>query len=173
MGTTAPVKPRQSIAVRMLYAVLFVVLVPLALAAWAHFAFEVFGAVTLRLSVLGTAFVVSGVAVALTGMLALWRRGGGLPMNAFPPPRFVASGIYGLVPHPIYGGFVMACAGVALWSGSAAGLWLVTPAAALGCAALVLGYELPDLRARFGAAPSAWLPAMRSGAPTLLERLRI
>ena len=84
--------------------------------------------------------------------LALWRRGGGLPMNAFPPPRFVSGGIYALVPHPIYGGFVLACAGVAVYTGSASGLWLVTPTVALGCAALVLGYELPDLRRRFGPA---------------------
>ena len=55
-----------------------------------------------------------GVAVLLAGMLSLWRYGGGLPMNAFPPARFVERGIYGLVPHPIYGGFVIACAGVAI-----------------------------------------------------------
>ncbi len=116
----------------------------------------------------------AGVLIVLAGMLALWRRGGGLPMNAFPPPRFVSGGIYALVPHPIYGGFVLICAGVAVFTGSASGLWLVTPIAALGCAALVLGYELPDLRRRFGpTASSPWFPADRLGPASLLERFRI
>jgi membrane-associated phospholipid phosphatase len=110
----------------------------------------------------------------LAAMLSLWRDGGGLPMNAFPPPRFVDRNIYGVVPHPIYAGFVIACAGVAIFCGSASGLWLVTPAAALGCSALVLGYELPDLRKRFGAnVVSCWLPQARAGKPTFLERARV
>jgi membrane-associated phospholipid phosphatase len=115
-----------------------------------------------------------GIAAMLAGMFALWRHGGGLPMNAFPPPRFVDRNIYGVVPHPIYGGFVLACAGAAIYSGSASGLWLVTPAAALGCSALVLGYELPDLRKRFGApAASCWLPQDAAGKPSFLERIRV
>jgi membrane-associated phospholipid phosphatase len=115
-----------------------------------------------------------GIAMTLAGMISLWRHGGGLPMNAFPPPRFVDRNIYGVVPHPIYAGFVIACAGVAIFSESASGLWLVTPAAALGCSALVLGYELPDLRKRFGApAVSCWLPQGAAGKPSFLERIRV
>ena len=115
-----------------------------------------------------------GVLVMALGMLSLWRDGGGLPMNAFPPPRFVQRGIYGLVPHPIYGGFVIACAGVATFTGSASGQWLVTPTVALACAALVLGYELPDLRKRFGARESfPWLPRDQAGPPSLLDRVRV
>ena len=115
-----------------------------------------------------------GVLVMAAGMLSLWRDGGGLPMNAFPPPRFVQNGIYGLVPHPIYGGFVIACAGVATYSGSASGQWLITPSVALACTALVMGYELPDLRKRFGAPKSStWLPRDQAGAPSLLERIRV
>jgi hypothetical protein len=122
----------------------------------------------------GSVLTAFGLVIALTGMMSLWRYGGGLPMNAFPPPRFVENGIYSLVPHPIYGGFVIACAGFAILSGSASGLWLVTPTVALGCAALVLGYELPDLRSRFGARTfSPWLPRDRPGAPSLPERLRV
>ncbi len=110
----------------------------------------------------------------LSAMVSLWRYGGGLPMNAFPPPRLVERGAYGVVPHPIYGGFVMACAGTAIWSGSASGLWLATPAAALGCAALVLGYELPDLRRRFATSPtSCWLPRETGEKPSLLDRFRV
>jgi membrane-associated phospholipid phosphatase len=112
--------------------------------------------------------------MTLAAMVSLWRDGGGLPMNAFPPPRFVDHNIYAVVPHPIYAGFVIACAGVAIYSGSASGLWLVTPAAALACSALVLGYELPDLRKRFGApAVSCWLPQAAAGKPSIVERIRV
>ncbi len=112
--------------------------------------------------------------MALAAMLSLWRDGGGLPMNAFPPPRFVDRNIYGVVPNPIYAGFVIACAGVAIFCGSPGGLWLVTPAAALGCSALVLGYELPDLHKRFGApAVTCWLPQAAAGKPSFVERIRV
>jgi membrane-associated phospholipid phosphatase len=98
-----------------------------------------------------------GLAMAL-GMWRLWSEGGGLPMNAFPPPRVVTRGVYGLLPHPIYCGFVAVCAGAALVSGSATGLWIVTPMAAAGCMSLVMGYEGPELRRRFGSAlPTPWL----------------
>jgi S1-C subfamily serine protease len=39
-----------------------------------------------------------------------------MPMNAFPPFRYVASGAYAVVAHPIYVGWTMACAGVALFA---------------------------------------------------------
>jgi prolipoprotein diacylglyceryltransferase len=59
-------------------------------------------------------------------------------------------GPYRLLRHPIYAGFALLCAGVSLASGSAAGIWLVTPVVILGSVALVLGYENLDLRKRFG-----------------------
>lgn len=159
---------------KVFYGTLFVVILPLALVLWAHGASGAVRIAALHSPVFGTILAAFGVAVALTGMLSLWRYGGGLPMNAFPPSRFVENGIYSLVPHPIYGGFVIACAGVATLFGSASGLWLVTPAVALASAALVLGYELPDLRNRFGARRfSLWLPSDRPEAPSLLERVRV
>lgn len=159
---------------KLLYAIFFVVIVPTLLVLWAHSSASVIHLPALHWPQYGTMFAVIGVALLLAGMLALWSRGGGLPMNAFPPPRFVTSGAYALVPHPIYGGFVMACIGASLYTGSASGLWLVSPAVALACAALVLGYELPDLRKRFGKPQgSMWLPAAQPGYGNLLERLRI
>ena len=164
----------RSLPGKILYGIFFVVLVPLALVLWAEAARNAVHLPALHFALWGALLTVCGVFVIAAGMLELWRIGGGLPMNAFPPPRFVASGIYGLVPHPIYGGFVMACAGVALYFGSASGLWLVTPCAALACASLVLGYELPELRRRFGAQQaSLWLPRNQPSSPSLLERLRI
>jgi membrane-associated phospholipid phosphatase len=159
---------------KVFYGALFVVVLPLAMVLWAHGTRDVVHLAALHSPALGAMLFALGVAATLTGMISLWRYGGGLPMNAFPPPRYVEKGIYGLVPHPIYGGFVIACAGVAIYFGQASGLWLVTPAVALASAALVLGYELPDLRNRFGVrAFSLWLPMDRPEAPTLLERFRV
>ncbi|MFM7399969.1 MAG: hypothetical protein ACKO4W_03590, partial [Bacteroidota bacterium] len=57
-----------------------------------------------------------------SGLHALWYFGGGLPMNAYPPPKFVTNGIFRLIPHPIYTGFVLACFGASLYGGRASGL---------------------------------------------------
>ena len=54
-------------------------------------------------------------------------------MNAYPPPALVSRGPYAVVAHPIYLGFGLVAAGCAVGAGSAAGLWLVTPVAVLGC----------------------------------------
>jgi membrane-associated phospholipid phosphatase/protein-S-isoprenylcysteine O-methyltransferase Ste14 len=157
---------------RVLYGALFLAVLPLALLAWAH-------AATVNLPVIhsisgGLFLTIAGSLVMTAAMFSLWRDGGGLPMNAFPPPRFVQKKIYALVPHPIYGGFVMICAGLSLSFGSASGLWLVTPSVALACAALVLGHEMPDLHRRFGVPDvSLWLPRNCTGSPSLLERLRV
>jgi len=163
---------------KALYGFAFVVAVPAALAAWAHASRPAVHLAALHSPGFGACLAGIGVAMMLAGMVSLWRDGGGLPMNAFPPPRFVDRNIYGVVPHPIYAGFVIACAGVAIFCGSASGLWLVTPATALACSALVLGYELPDLRKRFGdhfsvSAVSCWLPQAAPGKPSFLERIRV
>ena len=55
--------------------------------------------------------------------------------------------------HPIYLGFFVGLhSGTAIAAGSASGLWLVSTSVILASAALVLGYELPEMRTRFGAA---------------------
>jgi membrane-associated phospholipid phosphatase len=164
----------RSLFAKVLYGFTFVVAVPAALAAWAHASRTAVRLAVLHSPGFGACLAGIGIAMILAGMVSLWRDGGGLPMNAFPPRRFVDRNIYGVVPHPIYAGFVITCAGVAIFYGSASGLWLVTPTAALGCSALVLGYELPDLRKRFGApAVSCWLPQGAAGKPSFLERIRV
>jgi len=112
----------------------------------------------------------------LLGMAALAVYGRGLPMNAYPPPRYVTRGVYGWVSHPIYLGFVVLAFGVSLATGSASGLWLVSPVAALALAALVLGYEARDLRRRFGGAvrpPRLSLPGGGDGSPAAWERVSV
>jgi len=164
----------RSFFAKILYGFAFVVAVPAALAGWAQASRNAVELPVLHSSGFGACVAGIGIFIMLGGMVSLWRDGGGLPMNAFPPPRFVERGVYAVIPHPIYAGFVLACAGVAIACGSASGLWLVTPAMALGCAALVLGYELPDLRKRFGAPTvSCWLPQGAAGKPSFLERVRV
>ena len=164
----------QALLSRAAYGAVFAIVTPAALAAWARGSRSAVHLPVVHLPAFGVALFAGGAAIMLIAMSALWRRGGGLPMNAFPPPRFVATGIYALVPHPIYAGFVVACAGAAIYAGSASGLWLVAPSAAMACAALVLGYELPDLRSRFGAGrTSVWLAEARAAEPAFIERVRV
>ena len=73
-----------------------------------------------------------------------------------------------MLPHPVYAGFVLCCAGAAIVANSTSGLWIATPVAALGCLSLLLGYEGPDLRRRFGSQlPAPWmgLPAGQGFLP--------
>lgn len=141
---------------RSAYGLLFVLLLPLLLAAWAS-----------RLTALmpelrtphegagwaGLGLLAAGLLLMAWAMLALWREGRGLPMNAFPPPKLVEGGPYALVAHPIYVGFSLACFGTALLARSPGGLWIVAPSATLAALSLGAGHETPDLRRRFGRTP--------------------
>lgn len=162
---------------RILYACLFCGLLPTALVAWA-----------IRLDALDVApdmepHVVAGLTLALVGlaltawaMLALRITGGGLPMNAFPPPRFVATGPYALVADPIYLGAVAIAAGIDLAAGSGAGWWIVAPALLIASFSLVLGFERTDLDLRFGAdrpRPLAALPPAGAARPGVRHALSV
>jgi protein-S-isoprenylcysteine O-methyltransferase Ste14/membrane-associated phospholipid phosphatase len=158
------------------YAALFVVVVPAILVAWARGAAEVVSLPPLRSVPMGAALVIAGLALVAAGAWALRVHGGGLPMNAYPPPRFVERGVYALVPHPMYVGFCGIVLGISLASGSASGVYLVAPMTALGCVALVLGYERHDLARRFGrSAPrtAIRLPDDDAAAPSLMDRLSV
>jgi protein-S-isoprenylcysteine O-methyltransferase Ste14 len=156
-------------ALKVGYGLLFCAVLPALLFLWARGAAEVVRLPAYGSVELGAGIAAAGVVLLGPGMAALWRRGGGLPMNAFPPPRLVTSGIYGLFPHPIYTGFTLACFGFSMAGRSAAGLWLVSPVTALGCAALVYGYEKPDLARRFGGEA---LKAIRILPPDTRDRPR-
>src|SRR5947207_7383034 len=128
---------------KIAYGALFVILLPALLCVWgaaARVSMPIYGSVPL-----GIAFACAGFALMAAAMFELWRFGGGLPMNAFPPPTMVSRGTFQFLPHPIYTGFVAVCLGISMMLGSATGLWLITPTIALACVALVVGYEHPDL----------------------------
>lgn len=135
---------------KVLYGALFVVVVPALLVSWARATRDVVKLPAIHSLPIGLAVAVASSLVMVLGWFALFHFGGGLPMNAFPPPRFVAKGAYRWLPHPIYAGFCGVCGGVSIACGSSSGLWLITPTMVLGCIALVVGHERHDLRARFG-----------------------
>ncbi len=139
------------LAGRWLYGALFVVVLPALLVLWAVATADVVPFRALPYPWAGSILVGFAVVLMLGGVWALWAYGRGLPMNPYPPPLYVARGVYRYLAHPIYVGFVLLCVGVAVAVRSASGLWLVSPVVALACAALVLGFERHDLRRRFGA----------------------
>ena len=156
---------------KWLYGAIFVLFVPIALTAWAMATADTVSIPAIVSPTFGLTIATAGGFLLTAGMANLWVYGGGLPMNAYPPPRYVAQGIFRLLPHPIYTGFTMLCVGVSIAVGSASGLWLVSPIVALSCAALVLGYERHDLRERFGRASMSLLPAAGPTSPSASERL--
>ena len=151
----------RGVAARIGYAALFCAVLPVLLMLWARATADVVTLPAYGSPALSLLLAITGGLLLLVGMWALWRHGGGLPMNAFPPPRLVTRGIYSVIPHPIYTGFCLMSVAAAMAVRSGSGLWLVCPVLALGCASLVLGYEQPDLERRFGAAklpgPPEWV----------------
>jgi phosphatidylglycerol:prolipoprotein diacylglycerol transferase len=155
---------------KILYGLLFVALLPLFLVLFSTQA-EIPLTIA-RSPIAGAGLAGLGLVVMLWGMWDIWRRGEGLPMNAFPPRRLVVGGIYAVVPHPIYSGFVLICLGVSLFYGSATGVFLTTPLVALSAIALVLGYERLYLLRNFGQAPHPVLGISTPLGP-ILSALRL
>jgi prolipoprotein diacylglyceryltransferase/protein-S-isoprenylcysteine O-methyltransferase Ste14 len=161
---------------KFLYALLFVAILPTALVAWARATESLVTLPAVRSLPIGAALVAVGALLVLAGWASLWRDGGGLPMNAFPPPRLVTRGVYALFAHPIYVGFCAICFGASIIVGSASGLWLVSPVMTLATMALVLGYESHDLDARFGperGAPLFGLPPRDDAPASIARRLAV
>ena len=151
-----------AVAGRIVYAALFCLVLPALLVCWSVRLDQIIPLPpAIRLAVTGALIAAAGVVLVIVGISTLWYRGGGLPMNAFPPARLVATGIYAVIPHPIYLGFVLACAGCALGFGSSAGLFLITPLVALGSAALWWGFERDDVLKRFGTTVRPWISLPR------------
>ena len=161
---------------KLAYGALFALVIPLLLTAWAFALDRVIVLPAFRIPALGIALAAAGALLMAAGIVALRRYGNGWPMSPFPPERRVARGIYAVMDHPLYAGFTIAAAGVSLIAGSAAGLWIVTPAVALACAAFVIGYERDATVGRFGPAPRPaffHVPAAEAAAATLADRVSV
>lgn len=142
-------KNTDSLLGKILYALLFLIIVPLLLWYWAGFLEHLIHYPSIDSPKAGWVLTIVGSALILWGMFALRKFGNGLPMNAFPPEKFVTQGPFRLFRHPIYWGFGILIFGVFILTKSAAGLWVVTPVTILAMIALVWGYEKIDLEKRF------------------------
>lgn len=159
---------------KFLYGFAFLVLIPVGLLLWARATESQVGYPAVKSEGVGMLLLLAGALLMFWGMRALMIRGEGLPMNAFPPGKFVETGPYRLFRHPIYWGFGGMLAGFFLYTGSASGLWLVTPLTILGMVALVLGFEGRDLQERFPGktlSPLFGLPAADDNGPGPEKRL--
>ena len=159
------------------YGLLFVVLAPALLVWWASATAATVALPTAPYHWAGVPVMAIGLGLIAAGMGALIVYGRGLPMNPYPPPFYVARGIYQWTPHPIYVGFVLCCFGASIVFESSSGLWLVSPVVALALTALVMGYERHDLIRRFGTGaihrPLVSLPPDRPDRPTPWDRASI
>lgn len=165
-----------NLAGKIAYSLVFTVVLPLFLWWWAIRLSPVVTLPAVQSASGGLIMAALGGGLLLAGMYALWAIGGGLPMNAFPPPRYVQEGVFRYLPHPIYTGFASICWGVSLYAGSSAGFWMVSPVVAAGCTALVWGYENPDLKERFPAAQRSFrlgIPPDEIEAPAWYHRVSV
>lgn len=134
---------------KFLYAITFLILVPAVLWSWAKLTENITSFPVIESKLAGGVLMIIGGSLMFWAMFALQFYGKGLPMNAYPPTVYVTKGPYRLFRHPIYWGFGLLMIGYFLFTGSASGIWLVTPLTVLGMVALVLGYESIDLKRRF------------------------
>jgi len=157
---------------KIIYATVFCIALPIGLVFWAQATSAYLPPPPFENTRAGTVLLVAGIALMGASMLALHIHGRGLPMNGYPPPVYVTRGPYRLMRHPIYVGFCVACAGTAIMYQSGGGFWLVLPTVIAGCAALVWGFERPDLLRRFGPLPDQHEPFFRiPKTPRILIRL--
>jgi protein-S-isoprenylcysteine O-methyltransferase Ste14 len=160
---------------KILYGMLFCVILPLILIGWA-FQLNVSLPVRPEWQPVGIVALVAGLVLIAEAMWQLWKNGGGLPMNAFPPIRYVSSGSYSLFKHPIYTGFCLVCAGLSIVLQSSGGLYIVTPTTVLLCVSLVLGYESHDIKTRFNNIEHSTffgLPARTNGRLNFKQRFGV
>ncbi|MFH0843702.1 MAG: prolipoprotein diacylglyceryl transferase family protein [Bacteroidota bacterium] len=167
-------RKRKTLPGKVLYGLLFTVVIPFLLILWAKYTADI---VTLPVPgnlLSGYILLITGVLFVLSGMWSLWRLGNGLPMNAFPPERFVKKGIYAFARHPIYMGAALVSFGLSAVTRSASGFWLVSPLFTLMMVAYVTGFENERTLKIFGTQdykPFLSLPAASGISPSPGERL--
>ena len=160
---------------QLAYGALFAAVLPLLLAAWAIALDRRIALPAIGSPRAGAAIAIAGAIVAIAAIVALRVRGGGWPMSPYPPRRLVTSGPYALVAHPLYLGSVLIALGVSMLSGSAAGIWIVTPVLAAACIAFVWGSEAERTETLFGARarPLVHLPDATEAKPELSDRISV
>lgn len=135
---------------KILYGLLFTVALPFLSILWSIRLDELYILPMPQLPNSAIVLTVLGAIIMVWAIINLKIYGKGLPMNAFPPEKLVEKGIYGIIPHPIYTGFILFSFGLSLWLKSPCGFWIISPCMVLGCIALVYGYEGSAIKSRFG-----------------------
>jgi protein-S-isoprenylcysteine O-methyltransferase Ste14 len=159
---------------KILYGLLFVVALPVVLILWAKYTGNI---VTLPLPhnlLFGYMLLIPGAIFICSGIWNLWKSGMGLPMNAFPPERFVTNGIYAFIRHPIYTGAALISFGLSAVTRSSSGFWLISPLFTLLMVAYVAGYENEKTESHFGKQeykPFLSLPLNSDTSPSFAERV--
>jgi membrane-associated phospholipid phosphatase/protein-S-isoprenylcysteine O-methyltransferase Ste14 len=159
---------------KVLYGLLFIAILPIILILWAKYTKAV---ITLPMAdnlLYGYILLIAGAIFVCAGIWSLWRSGKGLPMNAFPPKKFVKNGIYAFTRHPIYMGAAMISFGLSAVTLSASGFWLVSPIFVLLMVAYVTGFENEKTQSLFGTQeyrPFLSLPEGSEYPPSFTERL--
>lgn len=159
---------------KVLYGLLFVGAVPALLVLWARLTDKLIVLPVPGNILTGYILLAAGVLLLVSGMLYLVIVGKGLPMNAFPPTRFVKKGIYAFTRHPIYSGAVLISFGLSIIFHSASGFWLVSPLFTLMTVAYVAGFENEKTESHFGKPDLPVfmsLPSSDNLKPSLKERL--
>ena len=159
---------------KVLYGLLFVAVIPVILILWAKYTHDAVSLPMLDNLLPGYILLITGAIFICAGMWSLWTLGKGLPMNAFPPKRFVKNGIYAFTRHPIYLGAALLSFGLSAVTRSASGFWLVSPIFSLLMVAYVAGFENEKTESLFGSQdykPFLSLPAAIGISPSFTERL--
>jgi protein-S-isoprenylcysteine O-methyltransferase Ste14 len=135
---------------KIMYGLLFIIVIPFLLILWAKYTADIIKLPIPENPFCGYIILVTGAILVLSGMWHLWIFGKGLPMNAFPPERFVKKGIYSFTKHPIYSGTVLISFGFSIVYQSASGFWLVSPFFTLMIVAYIFGFENERTKTIFG-----------------------
>jgi len=164
----------KSFSFKVLYGVLFVIVIPVLLILWAKYTGSTVSLPVPVNIITGYVLLISGALLVISGIWHLWIYGHGLPMNAFPPERFVKKGIYAFMKHPIYSGTILISFGLSAVAHSSSGFWLVSPLFTLMIIAYVAGFENERTLNLFG--PQEYktflsLPDASDASPSLAERI--
>jgi protein-S-isoprenylcysteine O-methyltransferase Ste14 len=119
---------------------------------------------------IGLALILPAAAVMVDFAVRLVREGHGTPMPMAPPQRLVRGGAFRFVRNPAYLAAVTAMIGQALWFGSI-GVLAYAIVMALVYHVLVVGYEEPTLRGKFGAAYEEYCRKVPRWLPRIGRRL--
>lgn len=126
---------------KIIYGATFCLVLPYLLYLWAHYTGQLVQLPVKDIPVLSVALILAGTFFIVYSMWTLWKKGKGLPMNAYPPKHYVTTGIYRYFHHPIYVGAILLNFGVMLRFESASGFWLIAPLFTLLTITYVAGYE--------------------------------